>query len=66
MGIIMDSAIIIKSYNNNIVSVKMNGEERILFGKGIGFGKKLGDKIEKGTKVEKVFIIEDEFKKLCK
>ncbi|MDR3595997.1 MAG: PRD domain-containing protein [Clostridium sp.] len=60
MGIIMDSAVIIKSYNNNIISVKMNGKERILFGKGIGFGKKFGDKIEKGTEVEKVFVIENE------
>lgn len=60
MSIIMDSAVIIKSYNNNIVSVKLNGQERILFGKGIGFGKKLGDKIEKGTEVEKIFVIEDE------
>ncbi|WP_396127981.1 glucose PTS transporter transcription antiterminator GlcT [Clostridium sp.] len=56
----MDSAVIIKSYNNNIISVKMNGKERILFGKGIGFGKKFGDKIEKGTEVEKVFVIENE------
>ena len=60
MSIIIDSAIIVKSYNNNIVSVKINGEERILFGKGIGFGKKFGDEIEKGTEVEKVFVIEDE------
>ncbi|SKA90832.1 transcriptional antiterminator, BglG family [Clostridium sp. USBA 49] len=60
MKIITDSAIVIKTYNNNIISVKMNGLERILFSKGIGFGKKAGDKIEKGTKVEKVFVIEDE------
>lgn len=60
MSIISDSATIIKSYNNNIVSVYINGNERILFGKGIGFGKKFGDIIEKGTEVEKVFVIEDE------
>ncbi|WP_035283069.1 MULTISPECIES: PRD domain-containing protein [unclassified Clostridium] len=60
MSIIMDSAVVIKSYNNNIVSVEMNGRERILFAKGIGFGKKTGDKIEKGTEVEKVFVIENE------
>lgn len=60
MSIIIDSAVVIKSYNNNIVSVNMNGKERILFGKGIGFGKKFGDKIEKGTEVEKIFVIEDE------
>lgn len=60
MSILIDSAVILKSYNNNIVSVKINGNERILFCKGIGFGKKFGDKIEKGTEVEKVFVIEDE------
>jgi transcriptional antiterminator len=60
MSIIIDSAVVLKSYNNNIVSVKINEEERLLFGKGIGFGKKFGDIIEKGTEVEKVFVIEDE------
>lgn len=57
---IIDSGVIIKSYNNNIVSVKLNGMERILFNKGIGFGKKPGDIIEEGTEVEKIFVIEDE------
>ncbi len=60
MRIITDPVVIVKSYNNNIVSVKMNGVERILFSKGIGFGKKSGDKIEKDTQVEKIFVIEDE------
>lgn len=60
MSIVTDSAIVIKSYNNNIVSVKINGEERVLFGRGIGFNKKFGDTIEKGTEVDKIFIIEDE------
>lgn len=60
MSIILDSAIILKTYNNNIVSVEMNGCERILFAKGIGFGKKPGDIIKKGTEVEKVFVIENE------
>lgn len=60
MSITTESAVVIKSYNNNIVSVKMRGLERILFAKGIGFGKKYGDEIEKGTKVEKIFVIEDE------
>jgi len=60
MSIITDSAITIKSYNNNIVSVNMNGAERILFAKGIGFGKKPGDEIEIGTEVEKIFVIENE------
>jgi len=60
MSIITDLAVVIRSYNNNIVSVKMSGQERILLGKGIGFGKKIGDKIEEGTEVEKIFVIENE------
>ena len=60
MSILIDSAVVLKSYNNNIVSVNINEEERILFSKGIGFGKRFGDIIEKGTEVEKVFVIEDE------
>lgn len=60
MRITTDSAEIVKSFNNNIVSIKMNGVEKILFGKGIGFGKKLRDKLPKGTEYEKVFVIEDE------
>ena len=60
MSIVIDSAVVLKSYNNNIVSVKINEEERLLFGKGIGFGKKFGDIIEKGTEVEKIFVIDDE------
>jgi transcriptional antiterminator len=59
MRVITDTAVIVKSYNNNIVSVNMNGSERILFGKGIGFGKKFGDELPKGTEVEKIFVIED-------
>jgi transcriptional antiterminator len=59
MRITIDSAIIVKPYNNNLVSVKMNGVERILFAKGIGFGKKFGDTLPKGTEVEKIFVIED-------
>lgn len=59
MGIVTELATVIKSYNNNIVSVNINGDERILFGKGVGFNKKFGDIIEAGTEVEKIFIIED-------
>lgn len=51
---------VVKSFNNNILLVRENGKEKILFQKGIGFGKKPGDLIEKGTVIEKVFIIEDE------
>lgn len=51
---------VVKSFNNNIILVRENGKEKILFQKGIGFGKKPDDIIEKGTVVEKVFIIENE------
>lgn len=51
---------VIKSFNNNIVLVKEDEKEKILFQKGIGFGKKPGEIIKKGTAVEKIFIIEGE------
>lgn len=57
MSTIIDSAVIIKSYNNNIVSVKINGQERVLLGKGIRFGKRFGDIIEKGTEVKKYLLL---------
>lgn len=60
MSIIVNEGVVMQSYNNNIVCVKISGKEKILFSKGIGFGKKFGDKIPKGTKVEKVFVMEDE------
>lgn len=52
--------VLTKVFNNNIVLVKSDGKEKILFAKGIGFGKKFGTIIPKGTKVDKIFIIEDE------
>lgn len=58
--ILNDDATIIKSFNNNIILVKENGREKILFQKGIGFGKKPGEIIKQGTIIEKVFVIEDE------
>ena len=51
---------IIKAFNNNIVLVKAEGKEKMLFQIGIGFSKRPGDKVYKGTEIEKVFIIEDE------
>lgn len=51
---------VIKSFNNNILLVKEDEREKILFQKGIGFGKKPGEIIKKGTVVEKIFIIENE------
>lgn len=53
-------AVVVKSFNNNILMVKANGKEKILFHKGIGFGKKFGEIIPKGTNIEKVFIINNE------
>lgn len=60
MKTIVNSGIIVQAYNNNIVSIRMDGKEKILFSRGIGFGKKFGDKIKEGTEVEKIFVIEDE------
>ena len=60
MSVIVNEGVVVQSYNNNIVCVRISGKEKILFSKGIGFGKKFGDKIQDGTKVEKVFVIEDE------
>lgn len=40
---------VVKSFNNNIVLVKDDEKEKILFQRGIGFGKRPGDIIKKGT-----------------
>lgn len=58
--IINSDMTVVKVFNNNIVLVKDNGNEKILFEKGIGFGKKFGEKIIKGQSVEKIFSIDDE------
>ncbi|MBW6409071.1 BglG family transcription antiterminator [Clostridium weizhouense] len=60
MKTIVNSGVIVQAYNNNIVSIRMDGKEKILFSRGIGFGKKFGDKIKEGTEVEKIFVIEDQ------
>lgn len=57
--ILNNNANVVKSFNNNILLVREDGKEKILFQKGIGFGKRPGDLVEKGTVVEKIFIIED-------
>ncbi|MDV4149539.1 PRD domain-containing protein [Clostridium sp. AL.422] len=54
-----NNAKVIKSFNNNILLVKENQKEKILFQKGIGFGKRPGDIVDKGTVVEKIFVIEN-------
>ncbi len=54
-----NNCVVNKSFNNNIVLVKSNGKEKILFSRGIGFNKKHGDIINKGTNVDKIFSIEN-------
>lgn len=58
--LLINDSKVVKSFNNNILLVRDNGKEKILFQKGIGFGKKSGDIVVKGTVIEKIFIIEDE------
>lgn len=52
--------VLTKSFNNNIVLVRADGKEKILFAKGIGFGKKFGDIIPDGIVVDRIFTIENE------
>ncbi|WP_244834011.1 PRD domain-containing protein [Clostridium sp. BJN0001] len=51
--------IVSKVFNNNIILVNSEQNEKILFAKGIGFGKKSGTRIPKGTVIDKVFMISD-------
>lgn len=57
--ILNSNEVVNKVFNNNIILVNSNEEEKILFAKGIGFGKKPGYIIPKGTKVDKIFTIAD-------
>jgi len=50
--------VVCKVFNNNIVLVNSESNEKILFAKGIGFAKKPGEIIKKGTIVDKIFTIE--------
>ena len=52
--------IVLKVFNNNIVLVNSEENEKILFAKGIGFAKKNGQVIKKGTEVDKIFTIQEE------
>ncbi|WP_297632260.1 PRD domain-containing protein [uncultured Clostridium sp.] len=52
--------VLIKVFNNNIILVKSEEEEKILFEKGIGFGKKNGAVIKEGTEIDKIFVIQNE------
>lgn len=45
---------IIKIFNNNVVLTKINGEERLVMGKGLAFGKRNGEQLDK-EKIDKVF-----------
>ena len=59
MGVNIKKGIVIKALNNNMVLIKEQGVEKILFAKGIGFNKKFGDILEDNLEVDKVFSIED-------
>lgn len=50
---------VIKIFNNNVLFVSQDTNEKILFGKGIGFGKRTGDTISHSISVDKIFTIED-------
>lgn len=61
MGVILNrDEVLLKVFNNNIILVSSEENEKILFAKGIGFGKKQGQVIQKGTEIDKVFTIENE------
>lgn len=58
---------IIKVFNNNVLWVRQNDSEKVLYGNGIGFGKKIGDKLNDISSVIKVFSLEensDKFREL--
>lgn len=58
---------IIKVFNNNVLWVRQDDSEKVLYGNGIGFGKKIGDKLNDLSSVIKVFSLEehsDKFREL--
>lgn len=57
--ILKKDEIVSKVFNNNIILVNSEKNEKILFAKGIGFGKKIGSIIPKGKEIDKVFTIEN-------
>ncbi|MEG0857595.1 MAG: PRD domain-containing protein [Terrisporobacter sp.] len=58
--ILKDKVVVVKVFNNNVILVKDNGIEKVLFGKGLGFNKKFGEVLDSGLIAEKLFKIEDE------
>lgn len=61
MSVILNKdEVLLKVFNNNIILVSSDENEKILFAKGIGFGKKQGHVIPQGTEVSKIFTIENE------
>lgn len=56
---LMHDEVVSKIFNNNLLLVNSDENEKILFGKGIGFGRRPGYKIPKGFKVDKIFVISD-------
>lgn len=57
--ILQNDEIVSKVFNNNIILVNSNRNEKILFAKGIGFSKKAGTIIPKGTNIDKIFTISE-------
>ena len=57
--ILNSQGIVTKVFNNNIILVNSDNQEKILFAKGIGFGKKSGTVIPEGVNVDKIFTIAD-------
>ncbi|KOR27066.1 PRD domain-containing protein [Clostridium sp. L74] len=51
---------VIKVFNNNVLLVQENNDEKILFSKGIGFGKHPGDTVPFNIKIDKMFTIENQ------
>lgn len=51
---------VIKVFNNNVLLVQKNNDEKILFSKGIGFGKHPGDTVPFNIKIDKMFAIENQ------
>ncbi|MDV3427153.1 MAG: PRD domain-containing protein [Bacillota bacterium] len=59
---------VIKVFNNNVLWVKEDDSEKVLYGNGIGFGKKTGDKISDFSSITKVFSLEghsDKYRQLA-
>lgn len=57
--VLANDEVVTKVFNNNIILVNSEEQEKILFAKGIGFGKKPGHIVPAGIEVDKIFTIAD-------